>query len=101
VVGAAIADGLIPSFCTACYRMGRTGEGFMDLAKPGDIHEFCRPNALLTFAEYLEDYGDEELKKGGNSLIKHVLDKISNTSLRGETQKRLAEIHCGKRDLFF
>ena len=101
VVKAAIADGLIPSFCTACYRMGRTGENFMDLAKPGDIHEFCRPNALLTFAEYLEDYGDEETKKCGNALIKEYLNKISDSRMRKATQNRLKEIESGKRDLFF
>jgi len=101
VVKAAIADGLIPSFCTACYRKERTGEIFMDLARPGIIHEFCRPNAILTFAEYLEDYGDEEVKKSGGTLIRRYLNKISDSHLKEETQNRLREIHSGKRDLYF
>jgi len=101
VVKAAVADGLMPSFCTACYRTGRTGEAFMGLAKEGDIHAFCRPNALLTFAEYLEDYGDIEAKKAGAVLIGRYLNEISNTRLKEETEKRLKEIQSGKHDLYF
>ncbi|MDD5730601.1 MAG: [FeFe] hydrogenase H-cluster radical SAM maturase HydG, partial [Candidatus Omnitrophica bacterium] len=61
VIGDIIEDGFLPSFCTACYRRGRTGEVFMDISKPGDIHKFCRPNGILTFAEYLEDFAKKGL----------------------------------------
>ena len=101
VVKAAVADGLIPSFCTACYRTGRTGEAFMGLAKEGDIHKFCRPNALLTFAEYLEDYADGELKKEGGDLINQFISQIAEAHIKEETKRRLAEVRSGKRDLYF
>jgi 2-iminoacetate synthase len=101
VIKAAVADGLIPSFCTACYRKGRTGEAFMGLAKEGEIHTFCRPNALLTFAEYLEDYADGELREAGYKLIDKYLNEISIPRLRNETKSRLKEVHAGKRDLYF
>lgn len=101
VVKSIVADGLIPSFCTACYRAGRTGEAFMNLAKPGDIHALCRPNALLTFAEYLEDYGDDDARKSGGIAIKKVLQKISDPSLREKTLAQLNSIRSGKRDVFF
>ena len=65
VIKSAIEDNLLPSFCTACYRRGRTGEAFMELSKPGEIHNFCRPNGLLTFAEYLEDFGRNGLYEKG------------------------------------
>ncbi|MBI2974362.1 MAG: [FeFe] hydrogenase H-cluster radical SAM maturase HydG [Deltaproteobacteria bacterium] len=101
VIKSILADGLIPSFCTACYRSGRTGEDFMDLAKPGRIHEFCRPNALLTFAEYLEDFGDGDLKSEGGELIEKYLNDINDDALRNKTTIKLKEIRNGARDLFF
>lgn len=101
IISSVIADGLIPSFCTACYRIGRTGESFMELAKPGEIHNFCRPNALLTFAEYLEDYGNKETKEKGELLIERYLNEITDPRLRESTKGRLEEIKTGKRDLFF
>lgn len=101
VIRSVIEDGLIPSFCTACYRIGRTGEAFMDLAKSGDIHEFCRPNAFLTFAEYLEDFGDEGSKEKGGQLIEKFISQITDPKLKNATLKKLAEIRNGKRDLFF
>lgn len=101
VIKSVIEDGLIPSFCTACYRIGRTGESFMELAKPGEIHNFCRPNALITFAEYLEDYGDKDSREKGLKLINKFLAQIEDPKLRELTVKRIAEIKSGKRDLFF
>lgn len=100
-VKSVVADGLLPSFCTACYRSGRTGDRFMGLAKPGDIHNFCRPNAILTFAEYLEDYGDEEAKQQGNDLIGKCLGKIEDIAIRELTRKRIEQIKRDKRDLYF
>ncbi|MFH1387524.1 MAG: [FeFe] hydrogenase H-cluster radical SAM maturase HydG [bacterium] len=85
--------GYSPSFCTACYRLGRTGKDFMDLAKPGLIKKFCLPNSLLTFKEYLEDYGDAEAKKLGEKVIK-------SAKLSSAFQKKLKKIENGERDLY-
>lgn len=101
VVGGIVDDGFLPSFCTACYRAGRTGEAFMELSKPGEIHNFCRPNGLLTFAEYLEDFSKNGLRKKGARLITRYLGKINDAPLRAETEKRLTLIRQGKRDLYF
>ncbi|MDD5449766.1 MAG: [FeFe] hydrogenase H-cluster radical SAM maturase HydG [Candidatus Omnitrophica bacterium] len=101
VIGDVVADGFLPSFCTACYRKGRTGETFMNLSKPGDIHKFCRPNGLLTFAEYLQDFGKNSFYSKGNELIAFYLNKIENEKLRNETKRRLYEIKKGKRDIYF
>ncbi len=94
-------QGFIPSFCTGCYRLGRTGKDFMELAKPGLIQNFCQPNALLTLQEYLEDYGDEEVKKIGKELIEKEANKIKNPKIKENFFIRLKEIKDGKRDLYF
>jgi 2-iminoacetate synthase len=65
--------GYIPSFCTACYRLGRTGQDFMDLAKPGDIKLHCAPNGLSSFKEYLQNYASPETAKIGDQLIKETI----------------------------
>lgn len=96
-----LKDKLLPSFCTACYRLGRTGKDFMDIAKPGHIHNFCRPNGLLTFAEYLEDFAKDGLYEKGMEVINFYLNKIDNERLRNETEKRLLRIKHGERDLYF
>lgn len=102
VIDSIIKDKLLPSFCTACYRSGRTGERFMDITKPGNIHNYCRPNGLLTFAEYLEDFAvSGALYKKGYALIRHYLDKITDRDLRKKTEDRLINIKQGKRDLYF
>lgn len=94
-------QGFIPSFCTGCYRLGRTGKDFMDLAKPGLIQNFCQPNALLTLQEYLEDYADGEGKEIGKQLIEKEANKIKNEKIKENFEKRLEEIKNGKRDLYF
>jgi 2-iminoacetate synthase len=101
VIRDVLKDGFLPSFCTACYRRGRTGEAFMDLSKPGQIHKFCRPNGLLTFSEYLQDFGHNGFHKKGEEVIKFYIDKIEDETLRNETKRRLNEIKGGKRDLYF
>lgn len=101
VVKNILEEDLLPSFCTACYRKGRTGEKFMNLAKSGDIHQFCRPNAILTFKEYLEDYASSRVKKSGAKIIDKYMKKISNKTCREETSRRLEKIEKGKRDLYF
>lgn len=101
VVADICKEGLLPSFCTACYRQGRTGEKFMALAKPGEIHNFCRPNAILTFKEYLLDYASPATKKLGQKIIKKYLKKIESKVRQRETIKRLARLENGERDLYF
>jgi 2-iminoacetate synthase len=96
-----VGEGFLPSFCTACYRRGRTGEKFMQLSKPGEIHNFCRPNGLLTFAEYLQDFTTDGLHVKGEQLIRSYLEKIDNPHLRQETSARLEKIKQGERDLYF
>jgi 2-iminoacetate synthase len=91
--------GYIPSFCTACYRLGRTGRDFMDLARPGDIKRHCDPNALGTFLEYLHDYASPETKQKGLTLINQILDEETGDQRR-ETEQMLNSIRLGKRDLF-
>ncbi len=90
--------GYIPSFCTACYRLGRTGMEFMDLAKPGEIKHHCDPNALSTFLEYLLDYGSGKARKAGERLI---ADKIGGMgeSERRATEDMLANVRGGERDV--
>ncbi|MBM3254277.1 MAG: [FeFe] hydrogenase H-cluster radical SAM maturase HydG [Candidatus Omnitrophica bacterium] len=101
IIDSVLEDELLPSFCTACYRIGRTGKKFMSFSKPGEIHKFCRPNGILTFAEYLEDFGEDGIYEKGNKLIKFYLGKIEDENLLKETKSRLAKIKEGKRDLYF
>lgn len=92
--------GHIPSFCTACYRLGRTGADFMDLAKPGLIQKFCRTNAILTYKEYLEDYASPEARAAGDDLIGRLLAETKSVRLRENLEKRLRKIEEGQRDLY-
>ncbi|MGI6621272.1 MAG: [FeFe] hydrogenase H-cluster radical SAM maturase HydG [Bacillota bacterium] len=96
-----LPDGYIPSFCTACYRTGRTGESFMDLAKNAHIHEMCQPNALLTFQEYLCDYASPDTMERALPAIEKALMEIDNEALRNECVRRLERIRAGERDLYF
>ena len=91
--------GYIPSFCTACYRLGRTGADFMDLAKPGAIKDHCDPNALSTFMEYLMDYAAPETRKTGEALIEQVLPAM-NDKQQKTSRKMLEHVRAGKRDVF-
>lgn len=91
--------GRVPSFCTACYRMGRTGQDFMDLAKPGLIREMCGPNALSSFAEYLEDYGSEETAAAGRAAIEGELAAMA-PKIRRWSETMIARVRAGKRDVF-
>ncbi len=94
-------SGYIPSFCTACYRKGRTGDRFMALAKTGQIQDVCQPNAILTFKEFLLDYAGAELREVGEKAIRHHLELIPNRKVRMVTEQRLAKIEKGARDLYF
>lgn len=101
VVSDILDEGFYPSFCTACYRVGRTGEDFMKLAKPGEIRNFCTPNCILTFKEYLLDYASPELRKKGEKIIEKELLEITDKGKREMTKRKLGELEKGKRDLYF
>jgi 2-iminoacetate synthase len=95
-------DGYVPSFCTACYRLGRTGEHFMEFAIPGFIKRFCTPNALTTLTEYLTDYASPETRAAGEGLIAAELARLDPPEFRAELSERLVEIRGnGKRDVYF
>lgn len=98
VVGWLIKLGYIPSFCTACYREGRTGDRFMVLSKNGEIQNCCHPNALMTLKEYLEDYASSETKELGEKLIEKELPNIPREKVRGIVTENLKEIEAGCRD---
>ena len=93
--------GYIPSFCTACYREGRTGDRFMSLCKSGQIQNCCHPNALMTLKEYLMDYSSEHTHEIGDKLILKEIDNIPNEKVRGIVKERLGLIAEGQRDFRF
>lgn len=93
--------GYIPSFCTACYREGRTGDRFMTLCKNMQILNCCHPNALMTLKEYLEDYASEDTKKLGMELIEKELEKIPNPKVRERAASNIHDIEGGERDFRF
>lgn len=93
--------GYIPSFCTACYREGRTGDRFMSLCKAGQILNCCHPNALMTLKEFLEDYASPETKEIGEKLIAEELEKIPNEKVKKLACEYIDNIHLGKRDFRF
>jgi 2-iminoacetate synthase len=102
VMGELLQDGYVPSFCTACYRLGRTGEHFMEFAIPGFIKRYCTPNALSTLTEYLVDYASPETKKAGEERIKAELEKLEDSPLKEELKKRIERIkQTDDRDLCF
>lgn len=101
VVAWLMETGHLPSFCTACYREGRTGDRFMSLAKSGQIHNCCLPNALLTLDEYLSDYATEDTKILGKKLIQDELNNIPNLKMRDKTSLILSRIDKGERDFRF
>ncbi|MAG44400.1 [FeFe] hydrogenase H-cluster radical SAM maturase HydG [bacterium] len=101
VLKSTLEQGLLPSFCTACYRLGRTGKTIMKLLKSGKIHDLCRPNAILTFKEYLEDYASDKVKKLGLKIINKYLKQISDNKIQQETKKRLKKIANRERDIYF
>lgn len=92
--------GHIPSFCTACYRLGRTGKDFMDLAKPGLIQKFCQTNALYSFKEYLLDYASSATSVAGEKLIEQMLATKFKTRRKKSVMNKLKEIEDGKRDVY-
>jgi 2-iminoacetate synthase len=91
--------GFIPSFCTACYRLGRVGADFMDLAKPGEIKSHCQPNAIATCLEYLEDFASRETRGAGMDLIGKSLNSLPE-GIRKRSQGMVERILLGEREVF-
>jgi 2-iminoacetate synthase len=96
-----ISRGMIPSFCTSCYRLGRTGEHFMEFSVPGFIKRFCQPNAILTLAEYLEDYAPPQTKVKGYELIAKKVSEFEDLQFKAKLIEKLELVKKGKRDLYF
>jgi 2-iminoacetate synthase len=96
-----ISREMIPSFCTSCYRLGRTGEHFMEFSVPGFIKRFCQPNAMLTLAEYLEDYAPADTKDKGYKLIQKKLTEFDDLQFKTKLIEKLELVKQGRRDLYF
>lgn len=101
VINWLIRLGFVPSFCTACYREGRTGDRFMTLCKNMQILNCCHPNALMTLKEYMEDYASEDTKRIGMELIAQELEKIPNPKVKERAAQNIREIEHGVRDFRF
>lgn len=101
IIDELLDQGYLPSFCTGCYRVGRTGEHFMEFSVPGFIKRYCTPNAILTLSEYLMDYAPEATAKKGWDVIETNLVKMEDKLTEKETRARLERIKAGERDLFF
>ncbi len=101
IVNWLIRLGYIPSFCTACYREGRTGDRFMRLVKSGAIANVCQPNALMTLKEYLEDYALPDTKALGEKMISHEVENLGNQDVKRIVKEHLGELGQGKRDFRF
>ncbi|MBU1218996.1 [FeFe] hydrogenase H-cluster radical SAM maturase HydG [Myxococcota bacterium] len=95
-----VTHGFIPSFCTSCYRLGRTGLDFMEYAKPGDIKKKCHPNALFTFTEYLIDHASERVRQVGSEMIRRELEAVNPPEFREKLRTILDKIKDGERDVF-
>ncbi|MBN2348726.1 MAG: [FeFe] hydrogenase H-cluster radical SAM maturase HydG [Bacteroidales bacterium] len=101
VIDELLHEDYLPSFCTACYRLGRTGEHFMEFSVPGFIKRFCSPNAMLTLAEYLVDYAPEKTAKKGWEIIENNLNSLNGHQDVPEIRDRIERIKSGERDLYF
>ncbi len=101
IIDELLDKGYLPSFCTACYRLGRTGEHFMEFSVPGFIKRYCTPNAILTLAEYLVDYAPEHTAKKGWKVIDKEIKKLEGFGRIEELKKRIELIKQGERDLYF
>jgi 2-iminoacetate synthase len=101
IIDELLEDGYLPSFCTACYRKGRTGEHFMEFSVPGFIKRFCSPNAILTLAEYLVDYAPPATAEKGWKVIEDNISDLDGDRMTGEVRERIKLIKEGRRDLYF
>ncbi len=100
VINELVDDGFLPSFCTACYRRGRTGEHFMEFSVPGFIKRYCTPNAILTLAEYLEDYASEDIRDKGYKIIERHMREMDK-ELAESCKAKIKRIRKGERDLLY
>ncbi len=100
VISGLIEDGFIPSYCTSCYRMGRTGDRFMKLAKTGQIQHVCQPNALMTLKEYALDFGDEAFNKQVDAFIDKEIERVKDENTKATVIKGIEDLNSGKRDIF-
>lgn len=100
VVEGLVDDGFVPSFCTGCYRKGRVGNDFMDLAKPGLIKKFCQPNGMTSFAEYLYDFAGEETRKKGLALIDEMNAATDDSVVKERTECGVRAVKQGERDVY-
>ena len=100
VIDELLDNDYIPSFCTSCYRMGRTGEHFMEFSVPGFIKRFCTPNAILTLSEYICDYATPDIAAKGWNVIDKNLGTL-DASVAGKTRDKIERIKAGERDLYF
>ena len=101
IVDELLGQGMIPSFCTACYRLGRTGEHFMEFSVPGFIKRYCTPNAILTLAEYLIDYAPESTAQKGWQVIHSAIGQMEDQKMAAMVRLKLEQLKTGKRDLYF
>jgi len=95
-----VEDGYIPSYCTACYRQGRTGDRFMQLAKSGAIQHVCQPNAMMTLMEFILDFGDEEILKKGKALIDKEIENIQRDDIKQLVVSNIEKLKKGERDIY-
>ncbi|MCL2810177.1 MAG: [FeFe] hydrogenase H-cluster radical SAM maturase HydG, partial [Treponema sp.] len=101
IINELMDDNFIPSFCTACYRGGRTGDRFMSLAKSGEIGNVCLPNALMTLCEYSMDYGDDTFREKTKTIIENEIPHIINDQIRTRTKENIEKIQNGSgRDFY-
>jgi len=101
IINELLEQDMLPSFCTACYRLGRTGEHFMEFSVPGFIKRYCSPNAILTLAEYLEDYAPENTAIKGWEVINSNIEKLEDKTLEDSIREKIEQIKSGKRDLYY
>lgn len=100
IIDELLVQNMLPSFCTACYRLGRTGEHFMEFSVPGFIKRYCTPNAILTLAEYLVDYAPPQTAERGWKVIESNMATLSD-KVQTEVRERIGKIQLGERDLYF
>jgi len=101
IIDELLDDGMLPSFCTACYRLGRTGEHFMEFSVPGFIKTKCTPNAILTLAEYVNDYAPNDTSHKAWAVIEKNLDELNNEEMKQSVLERIEKINAGERDLYY
>jgi 2-iminoacetate synthase len=101
IIDELLEQNMLPSFCTACYRLGRTGEHFMEFSVPGFIKRFCTPNAILTLAEYIEDYAPETTAKKAWEVIEKNINELNKPKLEKQIKEKIEKIKNGERDLYF